>query len=487
MKLLVIGLDGATPQILFADERLTNFRRLMEVGCWGRLETIVPPITVPAWMCMATSQDPGSLGVYGFRNRRDRSYDRLAVVSSRSIREVAVWDQVAREGGRATIIGVPPGYPPRRVNGISVGCFLTPDPARDQYTLPPEVKDEIAALVGDYPVDVKDFRTDRKDWLRDEIHAMTRKHFEVVRHYLQRPGWNYFHFVEIGLDRLQHGFWKYHDPEHVRHEPGSPWADVISEYYLSLDHEVGRLLELLDDDTAVLVVSDHGARRLDGGFCVNQWLVDQGLLALGTRPRQAAPFAELDVDWDRTRVWSEGGYYARVFLNVRGREPRGTIDPADYDRVREDLRARLEALTDDRGRPMGTRVFKPEEIYRSVRNVAPDLIVHFGDLAWRSIGSVGHPSLHLQENDTGPDDCNHAQHGVVILAAPGLPLHGALEGAHVLDIAPTLLELAGYDVPASMQGRSLVRGLARGVDGQGAAAGDDEIVRERLRALGYIS
>jgi predicted AlkP superfamily phosphohydrolase/phosphomutase len=487
MKLLVIGLDGATPQILFADERLTNFRRLMEAGCWGRLETIIPPITVPAWMCMATSQDPGSLGVYGFRNRRDRSYDRLAVVSSRSLREVAVWDQVAREGGRATIIGVPPSYPPRKVNGISVGCFLTPDPARDQYTLPPEVKDEIAALVGDYPVDVKDFRTDRKDWLRDEIHAMTRKHFEVVRHYLQRPGWDYFHFVEIGLDRLQHGFWKYHDPEHVRHEPGSPWADVISEYYLSLDHEVGRLLELLDDDTAVLVVSDHGARRLDGGFCVNQWLVDQGLLALGTRPRQPTPFAELDVDWDRTRVWSEGGYYARVFLNVRDREPRGTIAPADYDRVRDDLRARLEALTDDRGRPMGTRVFKPEEIYRSVRNVAPDLIVHFGDLAWRSIGSVGHPSLHLQENDTGPDDCSHAQHGVFILAAPGLPLHGALEGAHVLDIAPTLLELAGYDVPASMQGRSLIRGLARGVDGQGATVEDDEIVRERLRALGYIS
>ncbi len=487
MKLLVIGLDGATPQILFADERLTNFRRLMEAGCWGRLETIVPPITVPAWMCMATSQDPGSLGVYGFRNRRDRSYDRLAVVSSRSIREVAVWDQVAREGGRAAIIGVPPGYPPRKVNGISVGCFLTPDPAGDQYTLPPEVKDEIAALVGDYPVDVKGFRTDRKDWLRDEIHAMTRKHFEVVRHYLQRSAWDYFHFVEIGLDRLQHGFWKYHDPEHVRHEPGSPWADVISEYYLSLDHEVGRLLELLDDDTAVLVVSDHGARRLDGGFCVNQWLVDQGLLVLGSRPRRATPFAELDVDWDRTRVWSEGGYYARVFLNVRGREPRGTIDPSDYERVRDELRARLEALTDERGRPMGTRVFKPEEIYRSVRNVAPDLIVHFGDLAWRSIGSVGHPSLHLQENDTGPDDCNHARHGVFILAAPGLPLHGALEGAHVLDIAPTLLELAGYDVPPSMQGRSLVHGLARGADGEGGSAEDDEIVRERLRALGYIS
>ena len=75
MKLLVIGLDCAAPEILLADERLSNFRRLMEAGCYGRLESIVPPITVPAWMCMSTSQDPGSLGVYGFRNRMNHSYD----------------------------------------------------------------------------------------------------------------------------------------------------------------------------------------------------------------------------------------------------------------------------------------------------------------------------------------------------------------------------------------------------------------------------
>ena len=115
MKILVVGLDCAAPELLFGDERLANFRRLMENGCYGKLESVIPPITVPAWMCMATSQDPGSLGVYGFRNRRDYSYDRLAFVNSRSIQEIAVWDQVAREGKRANIIGVPPSYPPREV------------------------------------------------------------------------------------------------------------------------------------------------------------------------------------------------------------------------------------------------------------------------------------------------------------------------------------------------------------------------------------
>src|SRR5438874_10327825 len=123
MKICVLGLDCAAPEIVFGDGRLVNLRRLMDTGCYGRLESVIPPITVPAWMCMATSQDPGMLGVYGFRNRVDHSYDGLGIVNSRSITELALWDQVAREGGRSVLIGVPPGYPPRKVNGIAVGCF----------------------------------------------------------------------------------------------------------------------------------------------------------------------------------------------------------------------------------------------------------------------------------------------------------------------------------------------------------------------------
>jgi len=488
MKILVIGLDSAAPEILFGDERLGNFRRLMEGGCYGRLETIIPPITVPAWMCMATSQDPGSLGVYGFRNRADHSYDGLAIANARSIRELAIWDQVAREGKRANVIAVPPGFPPRKVNGISVGCFLTPDPAKDDYTHPPAVKATIAELIGDYAVDVKGFRTHRKDWLKDEIYAMSRKHFDVIRHFLQHSAWDYFQFVEIGLDRLQHGFWKFHDPDHVLHEAGNPYEDVIRDYYVYLDDELGRILDTLDDETAILVLSDHGSQRLDGGFCVNEWLVREGLLGLERYPEQVTPFGGLAVDWPRTTAWSEGGYYARVFLNVRGREPQGTIEPADYERVRDELKARFEALTDDHGRPMRTLVFKPQEIYRNVRNVAPDLIVHFGELYWRSIGGVGYPALHVQENDTGPDDCNHAQHGSFILAAPGSPVRGEVSGTHILQMAPTLLELGGYDVPPTMQGTSLLAGRALGAVERPAIDPEGEaIVRERLSGLGYIS
>jgi predicted AlkP superfamily phosphohydrolase/phosphomutase len=487
MKILILGLDCAAPELLFGFDDLPNIRRLMDVGAYGRLESVIPPITVPAWMCMATSQDPGSLGVYGFRNRVDHSYSGLGIASSRSITAPAIWDQLAREGKRSIIIGVPPGYPPRKINGIAVGCFLTPDTDKNIFTHPPELSQEIRQLVGHYPVDVQGFRTDDKARLHDEIFAMSRIQFQVVRHLLAKKEWDYFHFVDIGLDRVHHGFWKYHDPQHVLHEPDSPFRDTVHDYYRHLDVEIGRVLELLSDDTILLVVSDHGAQRLDGGYCVNEWLVREGLLVLKTYPTEVSPFGKLDVDWPKTTVWSEGGYYARVFMNVKGREPEGAIEPAEYESVRDEIKTRFEATTDREGKPLGTLVFKPEAIYRSVRNVPPDLIVHFGGLYWRSIGGVGYPTIHVLENDTGPDDCNHAQFGSFILAAPSSPLHGEFKGAHLLDVAPTLLDLAGYEIPSSMQGRSLVAGQTTQPPGEPDYAPDDEsIVRDRLSGLGYI-
>jgi predicted AlkP superfamily phosphohydrolase/phosphomutase len=231
---------------------------------------------------------------------------------------------------------------------------------------------------------------------------------------------------------------------------------VIRDYYAYVDHEIGTLLELLDDDTNVLVVSDHGAQRLEGGFCVNEWLRREGLLVLKEPVTKPTPFSPSLVDWDRTRVWSEGGYYARVFFNIKGREPQGIVLESEYDDLVQDMTARFHALRDDRGEIMGSLVFQPRDLYKNLRNVPPDLIVHFGALYWRSIGGLGYESLYLQENDTGPDDCNHAQFGSFLLAAPNLPLRGEVEGMHLLDIAPTLLDLAGSETPESMQGRSLL-------------------------------
>jgi predicted AlkP superfamily phosphohydrolase/phosphomutase len=456
MRTLLIGLDCAAPEILFTEPRLTNLRQLMSRGCYGRLESVIPPITVPAWMCMATSQDPGSLGVYGFRNRTSYAYDGLGVVNSQSITAPAIWDYFG-EDGQVAVLSVPPGYPPRKVNGVSIGCFLTPDTTRVDFTYPASLKKTITDLVGPYPVDVGGFRTDDKRWLRDQIYEMTRKHFQVIRHLMDTMDWTYFQFVEIGLDRVQHGFWKYHDRAHRQYVPDSGLEDVVRDYYVYLDEELGTILSRVDDNDTVLVASDHGAQRLDGGFCVNEWLQREGLLALKERPAKPGPLTPAQIDWSRTKVWSEGGYYARVFLNVEGREPAGIVPQDQYEAVLDDVRARLEALPDDRGAPMGTTVFRPKDIYRQQNRIPPDLIAHFGGLFWRSIGGVGYNTLYVQENDTGPDDCNHAQFGGFILNGPRLDIRGEVEGMHLLDVAPTLLDMAGRPIPPAMQGRSLLR------------------------------
>jgi predicted AlkP superfamily phosphohydrolase/phosphomutase len=462
MKICVLGLDCAAPEVLFGDERLTNIRRLMARGAYGRLESVIPPITVPAWMCLSTSQDPGSLGIYGFRNRRDHSYDKLGITNADSVEQPAIWDYLAREGKKSIVVGVPPGYPPRRVFGISIGCFLTPNTIDKEFTHPAALKTKINELVGEYPVDVKGFRTDDKDWLREQIFEMSRKQWKVVHWLLREQEWDYFHFVDIGLDRVHHGFWNFFDKRHVQYQPGNPYENVILDYYLWLDEQIGKALALVPQDTVVLVVSDHGAQRLDGGFAVNEWLIHEGLLVVEEMPATLTPFDKLKVNWAKTKVWSEGGYYARVFFNMQGREPQGIIPAADYAAFQDEMKAKFLALRDDKGQPLESLVFKPTEIYRHVRNVAPDLIVHFGGLYWRSIGSVGHGRFHVQENDTGPDACNHAQFGAFILAAPNSPLHGEFQGARLLDIAPTLMDVAGYKIPKLMQGRSLVaRPIAR--------------------------
>ncbi len=459
-KVLVIGLDCADPKLvfdLFKDE-LPNLRALMKEGIWGELESCIPPITVPAWSSMMTSKDPGQLGFYGFRNRRDYSYNGLYFANSSSVREDTVWDILSRKNKRVILLGVPQTYPPRSVNGLMVTSFLTPS-TKGQYTYPPELRAEIEQVADGYMLDVENFRTENKKQLLEEIYLMTEKRFRVARHLLTAREWEFFFLVEMGVDRIQHGFWKCFDPQHIKYEPGSEYKHAIKNYYRYLDKEIGTLLALIDrENTAVLVVSDHGAKRMDGGICINEWLMTNGYLTLKAQPKGSTPISKAQIDWERTSAWGEGGYYSRLFLNVKGREPSGIIPAADYEKVRDRLIEELESLGDEKGDPIGTRVYKPSAIYRTCNGIPPDLIAIFGNLYWRSVGSVGLNTVHTFENDTGPDDANHAQQGIFIMSPENPGAKGKnLEGLQIMDVAPTILELMGVGIPADMQGK-IIRG-----------------------------
>jgi predicted AlkP superfamily phosphohydrolase/phosphomutase len=457
-RALVIGLDCAAPQLVFDRwlDELPTIRGLTEQGAWGVLRSCDPPITVPAWASMTSSRSPGALGFYGFRNRRDHSYDALAFADSRAVKLPRVWDILSERARDVIVLGVPQTYPVSQVNGVMVSCFLTPDIETRQYTYPAALKDEIQQVVGRYMVDVPNFRTNEKEQLLADIEEMTEKRFRLAEHLLETRPWDLFFMVEMGTDRMHHAFWRFSDPEHRLYEPGNVFEGAMLDYYKAVDEKMGRLLaRFADEETAVLVVSDHGAKRIDGGICINEWLRGEGYLVLKEEPAGPVPLKPDMVDWARTTAWGEGGYYCRLFLNVEGREPEGLIPAADYERVREELKRKLEALGDDQGSPIGTVAHRPEDLYAERQGIVPDLLVYFGDLYWRSVGQVGTGTVHVFENDTGPDDANHAHEGLYVLVGEGVE-PGRGPERDLRDIAPTLLEVLGEPVPAEMEGRSLV-------------------------------
>ncbi len=455
--MMVIGLDCAAPRLVFERYRgaMPNLSALMQHGTWGSLRSSEPPITVPAWTCMVSGRDAGELGLYGFRNRVVGETG-LRLANGDDVRVKRVWDWLGEHGHRVAPLFVPLTSPPTAVRGQMVsGCMW---PGGDApWCFPRALEAEIADRFGPYRADVEDFRADDLDRIYRDIVRMTEQHFDIAEHVWREEQPDFMMMVEIGVDRFHHAFWRYIDPDHPRHEAGNPWEHVGREYYRLLDTRIGRLCDMGGDDTAVLVVSDHGARAMHGGFCINEWLIRRGYLVLKADPREPSPLKPAQIDWKSTTAWAEGGYYARVFLNIAGREPEGRIEPAEIAAVRATLRRELEQAVDDGGKPVKTRVHLPEDHYREARGFPPDLMVYFDDLALRAIGSVGHARVVVSENDAGPDTCNHDWNGIFVMSGGPIAAHGRVEHAEIYDIAPTILGAFGVERPPGILGRDWTR------------------------------
>lgn len=458
-KVLVIGWDCAPPDWVFDKwiNDLPTLKSLLKKGVYGNLTSTIPPITVPAWQCMMTSKDPGQLGVYGFRNRKDYSYDAQYFSNSADILEPTVWDILGKAGKKSILVGVPQTYPPKPVNGNLLTCFLTPSIKTSQYTYPNELRNEIEANIGEYIPDVKQFRTEDRDFILKQIYEATETRFKTLRYLLKNKEWDFGMIVEMGTDRIHHSFWKFLDPAHPKFEKGNKYETVIPEYYKYLDKELEETLKLVDlNETAVMVVSDHGARAMVGGLCINEWLIKEGLLTLKEYPKAATPIEKLQIDWDKTKVWGSGGYYARIFLNIKDREPNGQVPKEEYEKFRRELKEKIENIKDENGNRLATTAYIPEETYKAVNRIPPDLIVIFDELRWRSIGSIGTGSIYSYENDTGPDDANHAQEGMYLLSLPESLTGKRDDHPHLMDVSPTILDLLGVNIPADMQGKSML-------------------------------
>lgn len=509
-KIAVIGLDCAPPSIVFNESiNLPNIRSLMRHGVWGPMRSTDPPITVPAWTTITTGRDPGELGLYGFRNRLTRQHYNLVTVNSSHVSFPRIWDYIETYGKKSVLIGIPQTFPARPHSGVTISGFPTIEDSPD-FTFPADLFDSLTS-VGDTPYlpDIRNFRNLPKDNLLQALYNMVDSRFRVAKELLLKEPWDFFMMVEIAPDRLHHAFWGDYETLGAT-EIDPSWKDAIPNFYRYLDEKIGELLGLFNDDTTVLIVSDHGAKRSTGGVCVNEWLMRKGLLTLKELPDRQTSLTEDMIDWDKTYVWSEGGYYARIFMNVQGREPRGVIKRSDYENFRNNLRDELISMRELNGDRSTNIVLKPEELYKTINGVAPDLIVYFDSLKKRSIGNVGMNSLLVKEDLAGLDSCNHDHEGVFIATRlqdlrNGVTRDTRINFASCNDIVPTIFAEYGFQCPKDISGNVIPLGVdvnfrpsCQEIEteithesrfdygNKGFTEEEEEIVKKRLSDLGYI-
>lgn len=452
-KLLVIGLDCAAPNIMFDKlaDQLPNISKMREDGVWGKLRSCDPPITVPAWMVMATGRTPGELGLYGFRSREGNSYNKIKIPTSRDVKYDTIWDIIGKRNKRSIVIAVPPSYPPRPITGILVTDFLTPGKDKE-FTYPPGLKNDILAKYPDYEFDVK-FRKPEKEKIIDEIYKMTETRFRMALDFMRNKPWDLFFFVEIGIDRIHHAFWRYIDENHHLYENNPLMREKFVNYFKMVDRYVGEMVEQVDEDTLVMIVSDHGAKGMKGAFAINEWLIKEGYLKLKSNSiKPGSSLDEVEVDWENTKAWAWGGYYARVFLNIKGRQEKGVIDPQDVRKEIEILKEKLKSIKGPNGETWDTKVFEPEEKYDVVNGDISDLFVYFDDLNWRAAGTLGYGTMYLLENDTGPDDAVHDYDGIYVLYRKGKKV-GKIFNETIYNVMPTMLDVFSVRKITGLKGK----------------------------------
>ena len=514
-KVAVIGLDGVPSSIVFGRflGKLPTLNLLMKSGVWGPLKSTDPPITIPAWTCMTTGKDPGELGIYGFRNRAAYDYSQLTTADSGSINAPRVWDRIEEDGGFSILVGIPQTFPARSHRGITISGFPASRSSQG-FCFPPELGKQLDDLAdGQYIEDTANFREKPLSELATELRQMVDGRFNLTGKLMVEKPWDFLMMVEIAPDRAHHMFWRFFDPEHPRHEADSQFSEVIPDFYSHLDARINSLLSVMNDETTVIIVSDHGAMPCHGGVCVNEWLMQHGYLRLKSEAPGVCRLQPSMIDWSRTSVWSEGGYYGRIFINVKGREPQGIVEPEEYEEFRQHLAEQLKEICAPDGSSIHNTVFRPNDLYQDQLNVPPDLIVYFDGLKRRALSTIGTSNILVTGDGYSLDDCNHDPLGIFISTnlsdlRSGRIINKTIEGLSWKDVSQRILDAYNveYDSeelePAFSTQTPLFQitdahenadGLAvKGPSGcgllqeRGFSVEEEEIVKRRLEELGYI-
>jgi len=495
-RVVVLGLDGAEPSLIekWRDE-LPNFREIMERGVYGRLKSVIPPLSCPAWNCMLTGKNPGKIGVFGFLNPYfvDGKV-RFKSPSSQYLR-TPIWRLISRRR-RICLFNVPTTYPPKRINGVMVSGILTPTSAKN-YTYPPrfaEVLDEVTGGYEKVPPPVELLSSGRDRFLRAlDQHFM--KKVKALKYLLELEEWDFFMGVLHPLDAVQHYFWHFMDVDHplYNREEAKEYGDVIKNWYKKADALIGDILKIIGDDVYLILVSDHGHGPSYYNLYINDWLYEEGYLKLagekrvklepliralkgflikslpdswiksisGILPRfivnkigeyslERLGFEEMLqlIDWANTRVYALGELGAgRLYIPGIAREKREEI----IARLTKDLQSFCSLKLEEKlGCRLDLRVFKKEDIYWGPYvNEAPDAVVLCEKTTIDNRLKFGKDILALA-NRTG----EHQINGIFMATGPEITKE-IIHDISILDILPTVLTLLEEPKPTDLDGKAI--------------------------------
>jgi predicted AlkP superfamily phosphohydrolase/phosphomutase len=542
-KLIIIGLDGATFDLIkpwAAQGKLPALAQLIQTGVHGELESTLPPVTSPAWPTFMTGKNPGKHGVFDFIRPRAGSFD---MVNASQIHSKLLWELLSEAGYSVGVLNVPITYPPRAIHGYMVPGLLSPDQGKTVY--PADLLKPYEAELGKYrltpnvqykPGNEDEFIADLHDLIDTQLRYALRLMIDHPTDVMM------LHF--LASDNGSHALWRFMDETHPRYDPAlaAKYGDALQKVYQHLDEAVAQVSAAAGPTANVIVMSDHGFGPLHRTINLNILLLEQGLMHLKpnfftqlrywlfrhgltpagvykilaklglqnitarvsrkARNQVVGKFLSFeDVDWSRTIAYAMG-HVGQIYINLKGREPHGLVEPDDYLAARQKVTDALLTLKDpDNGQSLVDRIIPREEAASGpYRDQGADLhliLDGYKTIAFPLFATEGRVLTPQIRGDSG---C-HRLHGIFIGAGSAFEEAASISKARIIDLAPTILHILNVPVPQDMDGRVLSEALtpelrARATQiGEAASSSQAPLdfnsdeqaeIEDRLRALGYL-
>ncbi len=396
------------------------------------MRSVLPTVSSVAWASIVTGCNPGKHNIFGFIDRVPLSYE-MFIPSSRNMLARTWVELFSSMGKRVFSMGVPTTYPPKAVNGILISGFLAPNLKKATY--PFQVASQLEAMGYVIDIDAWQARENLEKFLDEIFHVLERR-LEVMFYYLGQERWDLFVAHIMDTDRLHHFLWGLVEDGN---ETCIPW---FYKFYERVDRAIGELVARLDENTLLMILSDHGFCRLKQEVHLNYWLRQAGYLQFGKdNPKQLRDLAPT------TRCYSL--LPGRFYISVRGREYRGCVSPgAEYEGLRKEISEGLLNIRDpETGEQVIDRVMMREELYRGdAYDVSPDFVA----VPARGYDLKGG----FEKNvllERGPVNGTHTFDDAMFYINRRKVREGEL---HVVDVMPTLLDAMGLEIPENVDGRS---------------------------------